>query len=809
MILKPIKDTTILNLKNLMLMRYYFILLALTIFNSLLAIALPPEVDVSGRIVDADYKEPLEFATVSAFDSEEVLMTGTMTDSTGKFSIRLPKGQYKFQFEFLGFTTIDTTLEISSDYDFGDIKMANAAMELDGATVIAERSRMTLKLDKQIFDVGADIISQGGTANEVLDNVPMVSVSEDGIVSLRGNSSVKVLINGKPSALADNNALQGISASNIEKVEIMTNPSARYQAAGNAGIINIILKDNNAQSWGGQVSVSVGLPADHKLNGSFSSTKNKWTFFGNGGLRYSNYPIIGNAERISQLSTGTQILVEDLVQYRNDKAGDAFIGLDFRPNEKTILSASYSYYHKTNDDLSSVNYTYSDDAENLQRDWLQTYHYLEPENYHQIEASWARDFSKEGSKLFILFQNDFWDNDEQELTIVNERFPTMSEAFQLRTQDFESSNDYLLQGDYEQKIGENGKLEVGLRGEMRIISSDYLAEEKLTEDFMVYRDFENLVDYYERIAAAYVQYALEKDKWGLQLGLRSEYTNIRVEDAKVETKDIEKSFNWVFPSATVSYKFSEKINASLGYSKRIQRPRFYQLNPFGGIRNPNELQLGNPDLDPSFSDLIELKMIYKDDDLTLSPYLSAQYIDGFYNTQVLQDSNGLVTYFPINLDQERIFQAGLIFTYEPIKGWQFTGEVAASEFRQTGFYEGVDFGNSFQNLRGELGVRGKLPLDIRMQVKFFCIGGYRYLQSYLYPLYGINGGVSRKFLSDRLQVSLNVRNLFRLSMARRGATLPTFTNYSELKWKGERFTLTAAWDIGADVRVRRARGSIR
>jgi len=790
-------------------MRFLIALVALTIANSLSATALPAKVNLTGRIIDAEYNMPLEFATVSVYNSEAVLITGASTDSTGMFLIRLAKGQYKIQFEFIGYGTVDTTLELSTNYDLGEMKMTSSAILIEGATVTAERSRMTLKLDKQIFDVGADIISQGGTANEVLDNVPMVNVSQDGAVSLRGNASVKVLIDGKPSALADNNALQGIPASNIAKVEIMTNPSARYEASGNAGIINIILKDKSVEVWGGQVSASVGTPKDYRLNGSFSRTVNKLTYFGNGGLRYSDYFSTGEAERISQLPDGVQILQEDLVQDRNDRAGNLFFGLDFRPKEKTTLSASYSLYHQTNDDLSSVRYTYSDVAENLQRDWLQSYDYLEPETYHQIEASWAQDFSTEGSQFFLLFQNDFWNNDEQELTIISEQFPTMSEALSLRTRSIETSNDYLLQGDYEQKLGEHGKLEIGLRGEMRIISSDYIAEEKQADIFEVYRDLENHVDYYERIAAVYVQYALEKDKWGVQLGLRSEYTNVRVEEAREEIKDIIKSYNWVFPSATISYKFSEKINASIGYSKRIQRPRFGQLNPFGGIENPNELRFGNPDLDPSFRDLIELKVLYNSDKLTVSPFFNAHYIDGFYDTQVLQDSSGLVTYFPINLDQERILQAGLILTYEPFKGWQLTGEARAAEFKQRGMYEGVDFGNSFNTYSSEIGLRGKLPKDIRIQFNFYYYGGQRYLQSYRDPFYGINAGISRKFLSDRLQVSLNVRNLFELSVYKGGATLPTFTNRYSRRWQQQRIGLTAAWDIGADVRARRARGSIR
>jgi len=790
-------------------MKSFLVLLVLALASNLSVTAMPANVIISGRIIDAAHDIPLEFATVSVFDSEENLVTGASTDSSGLFSFQLSDGLYLLKFEFIGYTTLDTILQLDADYNLGDIKMSNASLQLDGVTVSAERSRMTLKLDKQIFDVGADIISQGGTANEVLDNVPMVNVSEDGAVSLRGNASVKILINGKPSALADNNALQGIPASNIAKVEIMTNPSARYEASGNAGIINIILKDESAKNWGGQVSTSVGSPKDYRLNGSFTRTQDKLTYFGNAGLRLSDYVSSGNAERISQLPSGVEVLLEELNQDRTDRAGHAFFGLDFRPKEETTLSASYSLYHQTNDDLSTVDYKYSDDNGTVQRDWVQLYDYLKPETYHQIELSWAQDFAKEGSKLFVLFQNDFWNTDGQELTIINERFPSMAEALQLKTSNIESSNDYLLQGDYEQKVGEHGKLEAGLRGEMRIISSDYLAEQKQGGSFEVYRNLENLVDYYERIAAAYIQYAYERDKWGLQIGLRSEYTNIKVEEERNEIPDIIKSYNWVFPSATVNYKFSDRINGSIGYSKRIQRPRFSQLNPFGGIENPNEIQFGNPDLDPSFRDLIELKLIYNSDRLTVSPYFTGHYIDGFYDTQVLQDSSGLVTYFPINLDQERILQVGLILNYEPVKGWQINGETRFAEFKQRGFYEGVDFGNSFQTFSAELGLRGKLPGNIRMQATYYYYGGQRYLQSFRDPFYGINAGLSRKFSSDRIQVSLNVRNLFALSVYRGGATLPTFTNSYARRWQGQRIGLTVAWDFGADARARRARNRIR
>lgn len=234
-----------------------------------------------------------------------------------------------------------------------------------------------------------------------------------------------------------------------------------YEAAGSAGIINIILKDAGAKSYDGQVSALVGSPTDYKLNASFSRSEGKWSYFGNAGLRYSDYISTGVAERISQLPTGTQILLEDLDQNRNDRAGNAFGGFDFRPTEKTTLSASYSYYHQRNDDLSSANYTYSDGVGELEQDWLQCYDYLEPENYNQIEASWAQPFFKEDSKLLVLFQNYFWNYAEHELTIVRESFPSTSEVLSLRTHDLKSSTEYLLQSDYEQKLGKNW--EVGIR----------------------------------------------------------------------------------------------------------------------------------------------------------------------------------------------------------------------------------------------------------------------------------------------------------------------------------------------------------
>lgn len=796
-------------------MKFFLFLSALATATALLATPMSLAHRLSGRIIDADLDLPLEYATVSALDDTGTLVDGASTDSLGRFELVLPKGVYTLRFAFIGYEGRDSVLTLKQDLDLGDIKLRVNAVSLDAATVTAERSQLSLKLNKQIFDVGADLVSQGGSANEVLNNVPMVQISPEGVVSLRGNNSVTVLINGKPSAMADNNALQGIPASNIARVEVITTPSSRYEAAGSGGIINIILKAPVEKNWGGQLSASVGIPADYRLNGSFSVTRpltpgsnQTITYYGNAGLRLSNYFSTGSANRISRLPTGTQFLFEDLSQERQDRSWNGFGGIEIRPSGKTSFSASYSVYHQTNDDTSSVGYRYLDEEGNTQGLLKQEYAYLEPETYHQIEVAWSQDLAREGQKLRLLFQNDFWDNNEEETMRFNTVLPAGQIPRRLNTRSLEGSNDYLLQGDYEQKLAEYGKLEFGFRAETRIISSDYLAEQFQGQTAEVFMGLKNVVDYTERIGAAYAQYAYERDKWGLQLGLRNEYTFVKVKEQD-GSATIEKRYNKLFPTATVSYQLNEGLGSSLSYSRRLRRPYFGQLNPFGGLDNPNQIEYGNPDLNPSFTDQLELKLLYRNDKLTLNPYVFGSRVLGFFDTYARQDDGGTVSLLPINLDRELQVGTGLIVTYAPSKDWQITAEASAAYFEQRGIYEGVDFGNAFRTGNAQLSARGKVWWKLRVQARFSYSGPQRYAQTYRKAAYGLNCGISRAFLSDRLTVTANVRNAFRLLVYRGGAERESFSSSYSRVWQGQRAQLTVAWDLGKAGRLREARGSIR
>ncbi|MGB3799708.1 MAG: TonB-dependent receptor, partial [Lewinella sp.] len=613
---------------------------------------------VSGTVTDAATGRGLEYATVSAYDPDTVLLDGTVTDAAGTFQLQLPTGEYLLRIEFLGYAVHDLAVSVNGKTTLDNIQLTTADVSLDAVEVIAERSRMQLGLDKKTFEVGQDVLSRGGSANQLLDQLPSVTVSPEGAISLRGNAGVKVLINGRPSALADNNALESIPAESIERVEIITSPSARYEAAGTAGIINIILKKDGQRGYGGTVSLSTGFPADHRLNGNINWRREKFTAFLTAGGRYSNYRGTDNYYRESTLNGQTYTLDRRMDQDRNDVAANAYAGLDYRMTERATLSGSYSLYWMINDDESVTDFSYGGTVPAFARDWQQRIDYREPGLYQQLDLTYQQDLG-DGSSLTAYLKNDLWDEDEVEQSSFLELQPAAGRVLDFTTNSREGSRDHLLQLDYLRPMGEGRKLEAGLRGETRVIVADYLATDFLTQKPTVLPGFDNRLDYFERIGSAYVQYSYEGDKLGYQLGLRNEFTLVRTENRSEQVEDIRKPYNRLFPTANVSYSFREGLRMQASYTKRIQRPGFWQLNPFMSLSDPNSLFIGNPDLDPAYTDRVEVNLLRQSEKLTLNPavYISRttdffQFVIDYRDSNVFGLEDGTILFRPVNLESD-------------------------------------------------------------------------------------------------------------------------------------------------------------
>lgn len=714
--------------------------------------------EVTGKIQDAATKTPLEFATISIY-KKTTLIDGIITDSTGAFSLSVPTGTYTLKVEFLSFKTHEQTVTIESNIDIGTIFLEEDSEALDEVTIVAEKSMVELKLDKKVFNVGKDLLSQNGTVSQILDNVPSVAVDVDGTVSLRGNSNVTILINGKPSVLTMNDNLEQIASQNVEKVEVITNPSSRYEASGTAGIINIILKKNKMDGFSGSVSVQTGILADHRINTSINFKTNKLNLFSTLGYRYVNFEGKQTSYQETTNNNITTILNLNADQNRNDKSPTIYIGADYSLNEQNTLTASYFKGIVKNTDITRYNYTYSNASNALDSIIQRTENYYEPQDYNQLELTYERTFKKEGEKLLVDFQYDFWDDDEQENFETQKTYPEISDPQLMRTRDIESSKDYLLQVNYEKPINDHSKFEAGLQGETRVITSDYTAEEFVNDEWIVYEGIENIVDYQEKIGGVYAQYSNTFKKINLQLGLRTEFTNIEIEDIEGTFND-KKSYNQLFPTAHLSYSFSDKTNMQLSYSKRIRRPAFWQLNPFGGLSDFSAIRIGNPDLDPALTNSLELGFLSSFGKFRINPSIYYQHTKDAFHFYVTKNDEGVLVTIPINLDYENRIGFELSTSYKPTKWLNLSGEFNYYAFEDNGSYENQLFDYSDSNWFMRLNSRANLPKDLAMQVSFNYQGENRSAQTTRKGNYYMDIALSKNLLANEATITFNAQNIF-------------------------------------------------
>jgi len=791
-------------------MKYLCLLGVLIFVSTFTATSMFASFQIKGQIVAEDGKQALEYATISAFQ-DSTLIDGTITDETGIFSLDLEKGEYQLRIEFIGFANKEMQIIVDQNIDLGSIILSNDNVNLDAVEVTAEQSEYNLKLDKKVFNVGKDLLSRGGSVTDILDNVPSVTVEPSGAVSLRGNSGVTILINGKPSALTQNNALSTIPASSIDRVEVITNPSARYESAGNAGIINIVLKKDRRKGFNGRASISAGIPADSRPVFSFNYRRDKVNFFGNLGARYANFIGRSDGKRISTLNGVTSSFTTDADQDRNDKAAFGFVGMDYLINDENTLTGSYSNYSVINTDQSRINFLYRDEGGNLTQEWNQVFDYREPESYNQLDLTYTRRFAKDENKRWTLtFQHDFWFNDETENTFINEIFPNEFERLKLRTNTVESSKDYLLQTDYQTGLGDNGNFEIGLRAETRVIKSDFIAENREDNEWKVYQGFDNELNYYERIGGAYVQYGQQFEKLSYLLGLRTEYTFVKI-DLLDELEDVNKEYTRLFPTFNISYQFTDATATQLSYSRRIRRPQFWQLNPFAGFSNPTEIFQGNPDIDPAYTHRVEWNLVQNWEKISFNPAIYYSATEDYFEFYFEQQADGLIRQTPVNLQLEQNYGVEIIASYRPNDALSFNGEINWFGYEQTGDFLDRNFDIAASTWRGRFTARYRFLSTFSAQARWNYQAAYQDAVSKRKAVQYADFALSKSFFDEKLTATFNVRNAFDSRWYRSITTIPTATQEGNRAWNVRRFSvdLTYQFEQGESGRLRGARGSIR
>ena len=547
---------------------------------------------LTGKVVDVETLEPLEYATITLRnDRRPETLQGGITKADGTFSFEVFPGKYNISTEYISFKTVTQEgVVIRSNKDLGTINLEIEASALEGVELVGERTTVEIRLDKRIYNVGKDITVRGGSVSDVLDNVPSVSVDVEGIVSLRGNDNVRILINGKPSGLVGLSGPEGlrqIPAESIEKVEVVTSPSARYDAAGTAGILNIILKKNELDGFNGSIILNSGIPKNFRGSASLNWRSEKVNIF--------TTTTVGDSESEggglfnSEYFNGTDPSNFSNERRNYDRGRKSFftnLGLEYILDDKTSLTVTGFYRKSDNNSLvstyiESINATGTFNSERFENE-------VELDETRQFTANYTKKFDDEGHELVAEFQYETSTEDED--SDITSAIP--EEVFTA-----ESQKRILYQVDYVWPIDENTQFEAGYRGNFKTQVNDYNVAIQENNVFVRNTDLSNILAYTENVNAAYTQFGKKIDKFSYLLGLRMEHSNIII-DQRTTNDKVEKNYADWFPTVNLSYEMNEKENVTLGFSRRIRRPRAWSLNPFPSRSSITFFRQGNPDLDP-------------------------------------------------------------------------------------------------------------------------------------------------------------------------------------------------------------------
>jgi len=801
---------------------YKVLLLIFTIcFASVKLSAQTPGVGkISGRIVDAQTNEPIHFGSAVILDRKtKAIIKAVQSEEDGSFTlVGLPKGVFTFKASYIGFQTmVRDSVSISDavkEVNFGDIKMKTAKGNiLSEVTITAPKATMQMGIDKKIFSVDQSLVSEGGSASDLLQNVPSVQTDMDGNVSLRGSSGVRVLIDGKPSLIAGGNIaqiLQSIPASSIESVELITNPSAKYDAEGQSGIINIVLKRNKKLGFNGSVALTAGNRENYNGNTSLSFQNNKVNLYGNYSYRYGNR-IGGGFNNIAYLNPSPTALAfgeqknnsVDLNKGHNLKAG-----LDYYLAEKSVVSFSAGLNVGSGDEneILNINQLYSNRNPFL----LSNRSNIEEQkrNSYDLGVDFSQKFKRPKEELTANFGYSEGTNDNYQIYNIN-TFNIKGSAtndLDIQRTDRDGFNrNFNIQFDYTRPLGDFGKLEGGYRSQIRISESSTFADQlspvngEFDFNYALSNDFNNK----DQVHAAYVNYQNQIKNFGYQIGLRAE-------DAKLDTRmgayDINSNIAYtpgqvaytrIYPSLFLTQKINDAQQLQLSYSRRVNRPRGWDTNPFLDVSDPITHRRGNPNLQPEDVHAFELSYsrFWKKFSVISSAYMR-QTNDVIQRIRTEPDANGVTVVTPQNLTRNISSGLELIGKFDLVKKWNFTANVNLYQSKIVGVPAFGIVENSGFSWNANLTNNFTLPLGITLQVK----GDYRaaevMAQGKRNAMYGMDAGAKYDFKDKKSSLSLNIRDVFasrRWSMTTEGNT--SIVDFSRMM-QGTMANLTYSYRFG-------------
>ncbi|MEM7104041.1 MAG: TonB-dependent receptor [Bacteroidota bacterium] len=777
-----------------------------------------PNVGVlSGTVIDSTTMQPLEYASVSVkHRMSDTIVTGGITNGKGKFYIdKIKLGPQVIEIAFIGYETkVLRRVRLgreTMELDLGKIYVFPSGVDLESVNVTAKRSFMTNSIDRKTYDPSQLIGSETSSASAILENIPSVEVDIDGNISLRGSQNVRILIDGRPSRLTGDDLadfLEQLPANTLDKVEVITNPSAKYEPDGMSGIINILLKKNVLKGFNG--SVSAGYGGKDRVNGALNLNYRvkKINLFGNYSIRNGTYDGSGTTFRESITTDGTTFLTQESISERGRNGQFVKLGFDYFANPKTTFTLQ-----STLSDRGGPRYALVDTRLEDENMSSLSHYFRETDGERtgkglNVETIFSRKFKTADNELVVNVGYSLSDNDN-ESDFLQQNFdllgtPLDSTTIRSLDQSLGDRNEFDISIDYSHPINKNSKFEVGLKSTIRDSENDYhfFDLDPAIDQYVEVDLLANNFLYKEQIHAVYGTYTNKIKNFGFQLGLRAEQV---FTDSKQLTlqEDFENNYFNVYPSVHLSQSLKNDQELQLSYSRRVNRPRERQLNPFIDFSDPLNLRQGNPSLLPEFVNAFELSYgkYFKSHSITASVYFRNINNSITRIKEVSANGVSLTTYENLASGNSYGFETVYVGSF----GKRFTLNLSFNIFetRINGTNLASEYNNENFGYSSKLTFGSKLWKDASLQLTGRYRSGRALAQGTSEPFYVMGAAFRQSLLDRRLNLSVSTRDLFNTMQFEFTTEGTNFTQTGSRRWSSRVVFFSVSYRFGEMQRMRR------
>ena len=778
-------------------MKIFYILPFIFLFFNLNAQQNP--IYLTGTILDEESNTPLEYATISVLNqNDSIVKYGGITDLNGKFNLKIIGGKYDIKFEYISFKEkYVRNISINKSEDLGIIFMSIDENVLDEVELIGEKTEIEIKLDKTVYNIGKDLTLKGSSVSDVLDNLPSIEVDVEGNVSLRGNESVRILINGKPSGLvgiSSNEALKQFPSESVEKVEVITSPSARYNAEGTAGIINIVLRKSKLAGLNGSLSLNSGYPKRYGTSANINFRTNKLNFFNN--IGYNTRETEGSFKNKTEYYTNQALnnfLNENGIRASERNSNYLNTGLEYFISDKTSIVTSYVFRKSdgSTNNTNNVDQNFNGITKVSERIENET----EKGDTNEFSINLTHQFKSDGHEITMDYQKEKSFEYEDGLISNSQLKPLLTRYLSEKAATDEVQKSELFKIDYVLPINEDGQFEFGFRRSNQHQNIDYLAEnEDSNGDFINDTNLSNNLLYNEKVNAFYSQYGNKKNNFSFLLGLRYEKSKTTVKQLANNTNNV-KIYNDFFPTLNLAYELNENETITFGYNRRIRRARSYFINPFPSKSSATNIFQGNPNIDPTYSNGIDLGYLKRYKKLTLNGSIYYRKSTGEF-TFISENTGDFVLVneilvpvlrrTPINLaSNERI---GLEFNanYSQSKTWRLRGSLNLFDSKTIGEYNGIVYDSKNLSWSGRLNNYLKLFSNIDWQTSFRYRAPQKTAVSTRKASIYTNTAFSKDLFKDKVTLTFKVNDILETGKWRIESFNENYKSYSESNWRGGR-----------------------